>query len=224
MEEIHRLLTAALRFAENTLKSGTSMHSTQNSVHLNVLREALDVAGEFKNRLFVGAIDDKIVITANNNIDAESATTEDTIDGRGKKRQRCTHEEEVANDAIERIERSKGGDAISNKSKKAASRAIIHLLKNLRGVYKERAIESWNLSINQESKLILVVKISPGVAVSLETLVTSVLGATDGMLTISSDLFKGNHLPVCKEAKITETLGKQHAAIFCATLEPPRER
>ena len=219
MDAVHAAVAAALRRAESMLQRGISSHVLQQSVALATLRDALAAAGSMKERTFVGSIDGNITISVNSNVFSD-LKEDGSTDDRPRKRRRCPHEEDV-DTAIGRL-RTQNTD-ISQKSLTAASNAILYLLKHLRGSNRETAIESWSFTTNvvesDKPKLILSVRLSPGIAVSLHTLVHSLGKASDGMITAASDgLQQKFNLPLHAEAETTEKHGQKSLTLF-ATIE-----
>ncbi len=90
------------------------------------------------------------------------------------------------------------------------------------GADNEKAIESWSFSVNSKGnnpKIILTVRLSPGIAVPLHTLVTAIGKAKDGMLTCRSEALQDKFaLPMEAEALATERFGQKSVTVF-ATIE-----
>ena len=226
MEVVHSAVSAALRFAENKLLNGISCHSTSASVALTTLRAAVDAAASHADHMFVGSVDGNVTVSVNKNVDPVQPVEPSNKKAGSKKRQRCPHEE-AADDALNRVMR-KGSDSISESQQAAARTAIVVLLTHLRGAEGETALESWSLSLSQveseRPRLILSVRISPGVAVPLKTLLNIAGKAKDGMLTTSSELLRSKfNLPLNAEARSAERFGQKSMSMF-ATLEESETR
>ena len=218
MDLVHAAVNSVLRFPDCDLFNGVSRHTTTQSIALGVLRDALNaVKIEWKDRVFVGNTDEKITVCVNKN--AESPKI-DKPNKTSRKRQRNPHEQ-TAEDAVARAKRSEEG--ISEKQTQSAVRAIVFMLDHIRGTQNEQAVESWSLTTNRVNdaspKLVLSVRLAPGVAVSLRSLIEMCGNAKDGMLTTNSDMLqKKFNLPLSAEAKATEKHGQKSISVF-ATLE-----
>lgn len=222
MEAIHRAVDAALPRATSKLERGISSHTLQNSIALSTMREVVAAAGAMKHQTFVGSVDGAIMVSVNANVTSELEEDAGSTD-RPRKRRRCPHEEEVQ-EAAERVRGQKGPVDIPEKSLAAASAAALYLLKNLRGSSHETAIESWALTLGpavdaERPKLVLSMRLSPGLAVSLYTLLHGIGKSKDGMLTTSSEALQQRfNLPLNAEARTTEKYGQKSMSLF-ATME-----
>tara|TARA_X000001036_G_scaffold33877_1_gene27655 strand:+ start:1347 stop:2009 length:663 start_codon:yes stop_codon:yes gene_type:complete len=218
MEDVHTAVSTVLASATSSLARGISSHALTSSVALSSLRDAIKAADAMKDNVFVGSVDGKLLISVNKNVERQQNTESEP----SKKRRRCPHEE-AAENAIDRVKRGLRGEDVSDKQYAAASTSIVFILKHLRGAHGEPAVESWALTVNavdpEHPKLVLTVRLSPGIAVSLRTLLQGVGKAKDGMLTTSSESLRDKfNLPLNEEARATERFGQKAMSLF-ATVE-----
>jgi hypothetical protein len=121
---------------------------------------------------------------------------------------------------------------------RSAQAAALGVLKRVRGAGGEKAVESWGLSAKTAEKtgglvangaglarpkLILSVRLAPGVAVSTHEL-RQALGsacACDGMITVadSSSMAAGFQLPMSEHSRAAEEAGQRSAMLFATVSE-----
>lgn len=215
---------AAAQNAENsTFRNGVSVHRMRQSVSFSNLSAILTAATGQTHQTFVGTVDGSIVVSVNFGYERPAS---EAAPARSKKRARDPHEE-AAEQAVAQVKRRIGGkgdlkDAILD----AARCALKALLEGLRGASGEPAIESWGLSFkkpgaggaDQRPRLILSMRLTPGVAVPLATLFR-LLGPrckADGMLTTqdSTSLAAGFNLPLSEQAQTAEVHGQRALTLF----------
>ena len=223
-ESIARV-AAGQNAGESVFTNGVSVHRMLQSVSFGNLRAILDAAKGQEARTFVGTVDGTIVVSVNFNFEPCKPVVTAS-----KKRGRDPHEE-AAEQAVQRVRRSiANGDDVNDAMLEAARDSLHRMLLRLRGASGEVAIESWGLSfkkpsdataagsVAQRPRLILSVRITPGVAVPLGCLFEQ-LGArcaSDGMLTTqdSSSLASGFVLPLSDQARTAELHGQRALTLF----------
>lgn len=221
------------------LTNGVSLHTMQQSVSFANLRALLTGAQGMGHgqRIFVGSRDGAIVVSLNFNFEAPSLPRVEHA-ATSKKRGRDPIEEGV-DAAVDRVRRSLKGienAKISDQMLSTAKAALYTLLSRLRGAAGEEAVESWGLSCKKPvagallstgtmPKLILSIRLTPGVAVPLPALF-SCLGircTTDGMLTLQepTSLAAGFNLPLGEAAKAAEQQGQRALTLFATVADDP---
>lgn len=207
------------------LANGVSLHTMPQSVSFANLRALLTVAQSQGNsqRIFVGSRDGSIVVSVNHNFEPPLA---DARKASSKKRTRDPIEEAVQQ-AVQRVKRGlKGDESVTEGMLETALQALHALLTKLRGASGEDVVESWGLSLkkgetlatSQRPRLIISARLTPGVAVPLGALFSS-LGircTADGMLTTqdSSSLATGFNLPLSEQGRTAEQHGQRAVTLF----------
>ena len=206
-------------------QNGVSIHKMPASVSFTQLRAVLDAAKENDSRTFIGTLQGRIVVSVNFNYEtSETSETAEVERKVGKKRGRDPNEEAVQA-AIDRVKRGVQHDDVDSTALENAKGALCEVLTTLRGARNETAVESWGLSYKKEGaaaksqrpRLILSVRMTPSVAISVKTLFR-VLGAncrTDGLLTTQdSGIAHGFHLPLSEQAVAAERYGQKALSLF----------
>lgn len=220
---------AATQNAENsTFRNGVSVHRMRQSVSFSNLAAILGAAADQAQRTFVGTMDGCIVVSVNFGYERKAPAPPPA---RSKKRSRDPHEE-AAEQAVAQVRRRVVDTSeLDDATLGAAQSALRALLADLRGASGETAIESWGLSFKkpeatgttQRPRLILSVRLTPGVAVPLE-LLFRLLGPkckTDGMMTTqdSAALASGFNLPLSEQAQAAEAHGQRALTLFATVTQ-----
>ena len=208
----------------SSLKNGVSMHKMSQSVSFAQLRSIMSAASGNEQRTFVGTVDGSIVVSVNFNYEPPTAPPAPTK----RKRARDSNEEAVQA-AVDRVQKSlSSSDEVSDEMLESAKAALYTMLTRLRGASNETAIESWGLSYkkpehvstntNSRPRLILSLRLTPGVAVPLPSLFQclGIRCTADGMLTTqeSNSLATGFNLPLSEAARAAETHGQRALTLF----------
>lgn len=207
----------------STFRNGVSVHCMRPSISFGNLSAILSAASNDVHRTFVGTVDGSIVVSVNFGYERPTPAA---APARSKKRARDPHEE-AAEQAVAQVKRRAGAaDAPDEATLESARRTLHALLAGLRGAGGEIVIESWGLAFkkpeasvaNQRPRLIVSVRLTPGVAVSVATLFR-LLGPrckADGMLTTqhSSSLATGFNLPLSEHAQTAEVHGQRALTLF----------
>lgn len=207
----------------STFRNGVSVHFMRSSISFGNLTAIMGAASNDVHRTFVGTVDGLMVVSVNFGYEPPAPAAPPA---RPKKRVRDPHEE-ATEQAVAQVRRRVGApDAPDEATLEAARRALHDLLTELRGADGETAIESWGLSFkkpearvsDKRSRLILSVRLTPGVAVPVATLFR-LLGPrckADGMLTTqdSSSLATGFNLPLSEQAQTAEVHGQRALTLF----------
>jgi len=228
--EVHRQLSrVALSHGakESTFNNGVSVHRMSESVSFDNVRSMLGIAKANENRVHVGTVDGHIVVSLNFN---HQPTTVASSSSKSKKRSRDPHEE-AAELTVNRVKKGlTEGSGVSDQMLETAQKAVHSLLASVRGANGENVIESYGLSFktlekststlpaSSRPRLILSVRLAPGVAVPLQMLF-SALGSKctqDGMLTVqdSSTLAQGFNLPLSEQAQAAVSHGQKAVSLF----------
>lgn len=195
----------------------------RQSVSFANLSAILAAATGETQRTFVGTVDGSIVVSVNFGYERPAPAAPPA---RSKKRARDPHED-AAEQAVAQVKRRAGKASELEEVTLDAARSALHaLLADLRGAGGETAIESYGLSFKkpeasaaeQRPRLILSVRLTPGVAVPAATLFR-LLGPrckTDGMLTTqdSTSLANGFNLPLSEQAQTAEIHGQRALTLF----------
>tara|TARA_Y100000768_G_scaffold384113_1_gene367525 strand:+ start:926 stop:1594 length:669 start_codon:yes stop_codon:yes gene_type:complete len=188
--------------------NGVSMHYMPKNVSFFHLRSIMNAAKSEERRMFVGVVNDELVVSVNFNYESSSAST--SI----KKRKRDTMEDDVDR-ALARLK------SLSSVEVENARRVVLSLLQ-LRGERGEKAIESWAVSTQEKDdqnlpRLVLSARTTPGVPVAL-CLLKSALGPSfhDGLVTLknATEFATGDELPQSADSKLAESLGARSFCIF----------
>lgn len=175
----------------STLTGSLSSHELPDSTELATLlsMQTLARTESCGDKSFVGSISGKLVFSVNvayvppNNEKSKKRRIDTTMDD--------------ATRAVDRIKRSlKDASSVTERSYTIAKNAVASLLK-IKGASGENALESWALSLRKQgeygsvprkdgrSNLVIAVRISAGVAVSILDVSNALSACRDGMITVS---------------------------------------
>ena len=174
----------------------------------------------------LASVQGEIVLSINTAYSEPSATESDR---KSKKRSRDTGTEE-AERAVHKVRRS-GKDAamVSDASYNAAISIIADMLK-LRGPHSENVVESWAVSLRTAGqwaanaspggapKLVIAMRITAGVPLSMGRLCHALRLCRDGMVTVAVERISGDfNLPMSDQATAAEDSG-QKSMLLLATV------
>lgn len=211
-----------------TFFNGVSTHRMPQSVSFSSLKAIMNAASGQEQRSFVGTVDGNIVVSVNFNYEAPTAPPQQSKGKRGR-----DSNDEAVQAAVDRVKKGlQGSDDVSDEMLTSAKAALYTMLTRLRGASNETAVESWGLSFKKPEvgnglasagavsrpRLILSVRLTPGVAVPLPSLFQclGVRCTGDGMLTTqeSSSLANGFNLPLGEAARAAESHGQKAITLF----------
>jgi hypothetical protein len=198
----------------SNFERGVSMHVMPKTVSFFHLRSIINAAKGAERNMFLGVINDELVISINYNYQASSRDA----NGASKKRKRDPLEDDV-DSALSRIQCA----TIDTATLSNARQVLLDILK-LKGERGEKVIESWALTTqknpangNPVPRLVLSARITPGVPVSINALKTA-LGTcfSDGMVTVAnpSEFSMGVMLPQKEDSRIAENMGVKSFSLF----------
>ena len=215
----------ALRSAFN---NGVSVHKMPQSVSFSSLKAIMNATSGQEQRTFVGTVDGGIVVSVNFNYESPKEPPQQSKGKRGR-----DSNDEAVQAAVDRVKKGlKGSDDVSDDMLHSAKAALYTMLTRLRGASNETAVESWGVSFKKPEtgnggvlqaaasrpRLILSVRLTPGVAVPLPSLFQclGVRCTGDGMLTTqeSSSLASGFNLPLGEAARAAESHGQKAITLF----------
>ena len=224
-------VASAQQAVRSTFNNGVSVHKMPQSVSFANLKAIMNAATAQEQRTFVGTVDGHIVVSVNFNYEAPTAPPQPTKGKRGR-----DSNEDAVQAAVDRVKRGLvDDDQVSDEMLESSKAALYTMLTRLRGATNETAVESWGLSFKKPEsgtvsngtaaanaasrpRLILSVRLTPGVAVPLPSLFQC-LGVSctgDGMLTTqeSSSLATGFNLPLSDTARAAESHGQRALTLF----------
>ena len=232
--EVHRQMAriaGAHGAKESTFNNGVSVHRMSDAVSFENVRHVLSASSGNERKVFIGTVDGNIVISLNFNHE-HRLPAGNGESSRSKKRSRDPHEE-AAELTVNRVKKGLSeASGVTDQMLETAQKAVHSLLSSVRGAQGENAIESYGLSFKaldkattpapsismSKPRLILSVRIAPGVAVPVQ-LLFSALGSKctqDGMLTVqdSSTLASGFNLPLSEQAQAAVSHGQKAVSLF----------
>lgn len=236
----------------STFRNGVSVHRFSESLSFANVNDQLRVISESESKLFVGCIGQAIVVSLNFNYTLPVTNVPTPKQLVGKKR-RIDPQEEAVQMAVERVRKGLlENSGISERMLENAQAALVALLKNVSGSNGEPAIESWGLNAKQPDRsdpnhanetknahlntlpkiappmrqrpcLILSARLSPGIAVSLNSLKRALGTACfrDGMFTIldPNTFANGFQLPLSDHAQVAEAAGQRSIMLLATVSE-----
>lgn len=228
--ETHEAITTAaskINGSTSLFQNGVSIHTLPSSVSFTQVKTMLLAAKEYEDRAFVGTKNGELVFSVNFSYEfPKQVEFERSV---GKKRGRDQNQEAVQA-AVDRVKRGISEEDLGISTLEHAKDALYAMLTKLRGARNETAIESWGLSYKKEEqvsktsrpRLILSVRITPAVAISVKQLF-KFLGAgcrTDGMLSTqnSSSIEHGFNLPLSDQATESESHGQKTLNMFATVV------
>lgn len=212
----------------SSFANGVSVHRLAESVALTSIKNFADAAEEHKERAFIGTVEGTMVMSVNFNHEPRPALSLPAA-SKSKKRRRDPHEE-ASDHTVQRVKRGLPNDSgVTDEMLAAAQKSLHTLLSTLRGAHGEVAVESYGLSFKSLEKggsftssvnrprLILSVRLAPGVAIPVQALLDALGPASkDGMLTTQEGgtLANGFDLPLSEQAKASITHGQKSISVF----------
>lgn len=208
--ETHKKITSqfeCFRIRSSTLSGSISRHELADTITLSVLfaiQNSLKSSGN-DERALLCSTDGKINFSVNANYNPSDFGNDSFPSSR--KRRRDEHEEQSTK-AVQRVKMScNDTDSVSESCYRNADVLITNLL-NLRGTSNECIIESWALSLRKTGQwassgfptLVVAVRMSAGVAISLVRLISCISLCSDGMLTTNSSMLSSDfELPMSEQ-------------------------